>query len=59
MNMTAPDILKMERDGYLYEPEPKECYVCGCVLDDSREDMYLAGGEYYCENCLLEKFRVW
>lgn len=59
MNMTAPYILTAMRDGCPESTEPKECCKCGCRIDERQEDWYMVDHELYCENCLLEKFRVW
>lgn len=57
--MTAPYILTAMRDGCPESTEPKECCKCGCRIDERQEDWYMVDHELYCENCLLEKFRVW
>ena len=59
MEMTHPDILKMERFGLLDADKPEiigECAVCGLELDDDHEYLTQNNGEaLFCSTeCALE-----
>lgn len=50
--MTHPDILAMERYGYMDDPMPYVCPVCGAELART-ENIYIAMSEYIaCANCV-------
>lgn len=62
--MTHPDILRVEKTGYLYgEPaEPKKigtCIYCGLPIYDDDGDAYESPDGYFCEiECVLEYHNV-
>ena len=50
--MTHPDILKMERDGYLVAPVAVcRCDLCGDEIYVG-EDLYRLDGKCYCHWCV-------
>ncbi len=64
MDMTHPDILKMERDGYLGRParEPKfigECAECGEAIYFGYDHYIDEEGRKYCDaDCALKWYRI-
>lgn len=55
--MTHPDILKMERDGCLYDEGTPLCSCCRCgheLFEGEGESYYKLGDDIYCDSCILD-----
>ena len=60
MSMTHPDILKMERDGYLSEPEEYTflgyCEECGEEITDEYAHVRQEEGLFFCDMECVKKY---